>query len=199
MAAVGEGAPSGRLARYESRGPNLGSDTQGFEMKRLAKSTIPIAISGIILFVVLSHFGLEPTIVTIRRSRTGFLLLGFALMVSAYLLRGGRWLIWERSLSYWNSIRLILIGFMGNNILPARLGELLRAHCTSPKTSNDRGRTTALASIAAERILDGSILAVFAFIGIALIPMDRRVQEGLLLVSFAFVALAFGLIFGVSS
>jgi len=46
-------------------------------------------------------------------------------MVVAYLLRGARWRIWERNLTYWDSLRLILIGFMGNNVLPARLGEIL--------------------------------------------------------------------------
>ena len=122
-------------------------------MKHLVKRTIPIVVSGIILYLVLSHFGLRQTIASVRHSRPSFLLLGVALMVSGYLLRAARWRIWERSLTYWNSIRLILIGLMGNNILPAQFREILRAHCTSPKTSDDRGRTTARASIAAEAFL----------------------------------------------
>jgi dolichyl-phosphate beta-glucosyltransferase len=168
-------------------------------MKNLFKRTVPVVVSGSILYLVLSHFGLRPTIQTVRQSRPGFLLLGAALMISGYLLRAARWPIWERSLTFWNSIRLILIGFMGNNILPARFGEVLRAHCTAPKTSDDRGRTTALASIAAERVLDGLMLALLGFVGAALCPIDRQLREGLSLVSFAFVALALGLIFGIRS
>lgn len=168
-------------------------------MKRIARTAISIVVGGILLYQVLSHFGTRQTIASIRQSRPNFLLLGAALMVSAYLLRAARWLVWERSLSYWNSLRLILIGFMGNNVLPARLGEVLRAHCTSPKTSEDRGRTTALASIAAERILDGLMLAVFGLTGILLVPIDHRFKEGLFLVSLAFAALALGLILSIRS
>jgi dolichyl-phosphate beta-glucosyltransferase len=168
-------------------------------MKRLIKAAVPMILGGSLLCVVLAHFGLRATMVSIHKARPIFLSLGIALMVSAYFLRAARWLIWERSLSYWNSFRLILIGFMGNNVFPARLGEFLRAHCTAPKTCEDRGRTTALASIAAERILDGSMLAIFGLVGIALVPIDRRFQGGLLFVSLAFAALSMGLILSIRS
>src|ERR1039457_3941533 len=158
-------------------------------MKRLAQFATSLVIAGLILFAVLGRFDLRQTMALTRQARVPSLLLGVALMVAAYLLRGARWRIWETSLSYWDSLRLILIGFMGNNVLPARLGEILRAHCTSAKTDNDRGRTAALASIAAERILDGLVLAVFGIIGMALVPVDRRLHWSLLLVSFAFAVL----------
>jgi glycosyltransferase 2 family protein len=92
---------------------------------------------------------------------------------------------------------LILIGFMGNNLLPARLGEILRAHCAAAKTTDDRGRTTGLASIAAERVLDGLILGVLGLVGIVLVPVDRRLRWALLLVSLAFAGLAAGLVIGI--
>jgi len=168
-------------------------------MKRFAKAAISIVFGGILLHVVLSHCGLRQTIASILQSRPNFLLLGVVLMVSGYLVRAARWRIWERSLSYWDSLRLILIGFMGNNILPARLGEVLRAHCTASKTCEDRGRTTALASIAAERIFDGLILALLGLIGIVLVPIDRRLQEGLLLILLAFAALGSGFVLSIGS
>src|SRR5439155_21051717 len=128
-------------------------------MKRLAwRSIASLIFSGLILYALLRQFDVTRTMLSVREARPTLLLLGVALMVLAYLLRAARWRIWERSLTYWDSLRLILIGFMGNNVLPARLGELLRAHCASAKTSRDRGRTTALASIAAERVLDGFVL-----------------------------------------
>jgi len=99
-------------------------------MKRFAKALISIVLGGILLQVAFSHFGFRQTIVSIRQARPSFLVLGVALMVSDYLLRGARWRIWERSLSYWDSLRLVLIGFMGNNVLPARLSEL--RSCTAP-------------------------------------------------------------------
>src|SRR6516162_5531387 len=166
-------------------------------MKRLAEFAISLALGGLILDAVLRHFDLRQTMECVRRARPGLLSLGAGLMVAAYLLRGVRWRIWERSLSYWNSLRLILIGFMGNNILPARLGEILRAHCAAAKTTHDRGRTTALASIVAERVLDGTVLGVFGLVAVVAVPVDRRLRWALLLASLAFAGLMWGLILGI--
>ena len=166
-------------------------------MKRFIQSTTALVFGGILLYVVLSHFDLRRTSASLRQARPGLLLLGVGLIVACYLLRGMRWRIWERSLSYWNSFRLILIGFMGNNLFPARLGEVLRAHCASAKTGDDRGRTAALASIAVERILDGLVLAIFGSIAIAIVPMDRRLRGALILVSLAFAILALALAIGI--
>jgi dolichyl-phosphate beta-glucosyltransferase len=167
-------------------------------MKSSIKATVSILIAGILLYAALSRFGLSQTMAAIKAARPQLLLLGTVLMVLSYFFRAARWPIWERSLTYWNSFRLILIGFMGNNLLPARLGEILRAHCTSAKTRQDRGRTTALASIAAERILDGAMLAILALAGIATVSIDKQLRTGLLVVSFLFVALSLILVFGIS-
>lgn len=166
-------------------------------MRRLVQSIFSLVLSVLVLYAVLSHFDLRRTLLSIRQARPALLVLSIALMITCYFLRGARWQIWERSLSYWDSFRLILIGFMGNNVLPARLGEILRAHCTAAKTSDERGRTAALGSITAERILDGLILAVFGFTAIALVPMDRRLQAALFFVSLVLISFALALVFGV--
>jgi dolichyl-phosphate beta-glucosyltransferase len=166
-------------------------------MRRFTQFALSGAFSGLVLYALSWHFDLRQTMLSVRQAQPSLLAIGVGLMVVAYLVRGARWRIWERSLTYWDSLRLILIGFMGNNLLPARLGEILRAHCTTIKTSADRGRTTAIASIAAERILDGLILAAFGVVGIALVSVDRRLKWALCLVSLAFAALTLGLVLGI--
>ena len=165
--------------------------------RRFTQFVVSLVLGGLLLHAVFWRVDLRQTMVRVRQAHASLLIVGAALMVVAYLLRGARWRIWERGLSYWDSLRLILIGFMGNNILPARLGEILRAHCASAKTGSDRGRTTALASIAAERILDGLILGVFGLVGIALVPLDHRIQWALFVGSIVFAALASGLVLGI--
>jgi dolichyl-phosphate beta-glucosyltransferase len=166
-------------------------------MKRLAQFVISLVVGSSVLYAVLRKFNLQQTLTAVRHADPRLLALGVVLMVVAYLLRGARWLIWETSLSYWDSLRLILIGFMGNNVLPARLGEILRAHCAAAKIDADRGRTAALASIAAERILDGLILAVIGLVGMALVPLDPRLKWSLFLVSLTFVAVASALVLSI--
>ena len=166
-------------------------------MKRFAEFVVSLTLGGLILFALFRHFNLQQTMVAVRQAHPPLLVLAVTFTVVAYLVRAGRWLIWERSLTYWDSLRLILIGFMGNNILPARLGEILRAHCAAAKTDSDRGRTAALASIAAERILDGLVLSVIGLFAIGLVSVDRRLQWALLLVSLAFGGLTLGLVLGI--
>jgi dolichyl-phosphate beta-glucosyltransferase len=166
-------------------------------MKRIIQFALSVILGGLVLWAVVWRFDLAQTVASIRHARRGMLTLGVLLMIVAYLLRGVRWRIWERSLGSWESLQLILIGFMGNNVLPARLGEILRAHCGSAKIGDDRGRTAMLASITAERVLDGLVLAIFGLIGIALVRIDRRLQWTLLLVSLGFAALASGLVLSI--
>jgi dolichyl-phosphate beta-glucosyltransferase len=164
-------------------------------MKRVAEFVISLALAGLILYGLSRHFDFRQTMEAVRHARASALLLAVSLMAAAYILRGARWRIWERGLSYWNSLRLILIGFMGNNILPARMGEVLRAHCAAAKTDSDRGRSAVLGSVAAERILDGLVLGVFGLAAIALVPLTHRLDWVLLLPSLGFAVLAAVLVF----
>jgi dolichyl-phosphate beta-glucosyltransferase len=165
-------------------------------MKRFVQSVTSLVLAGLVLNVALRHFDLRQTMVFVLHAHVNLLVLGNVLMVCSYLLRAVRWRIWERSLIYWDSLRLILIGFMGNNLLPARLGEILRAHCMVKKNSTDRSRTTALASISVERILDGLILSLLALVSVVLVPIDRRLQWALFSLSLALGALTTGLFLG---
>src|SRR5215469_12947699 len=133
---------------------------------------------------------------SIRHARLFLLLLGVMAMVCSYLLRGARWPIWERRLGYRDSLRSILIGFMGNNVLPTGFGEMLRARCIAAGPSDERGRAAALASIAAERILDGLILALLGLIGLILVPTDQWVRRSMIAVFLVFAVLASGLVLG---
>ena len=71
-------------------------------MKRLAEFAVSLALGGLLLFALLKHFDARQTMESVRQARPSLLALGLTLMVAAYLLRGARWQIWERSLGYWS-------------------------------------------------------------------------------------------------
>lgn len=158
-------------------------------MKRVAQFVTSVAFGGLALYLAFRQVDLRQSMAVVCSLQPDLLLPGFVLMVVSYLFRGARWRIWAPGLSYWESLRLILIGFMGNNVLPSRLGEVLRAHCAATKLKGNYGRTAALASIAAERILDGLLLAVLALVGMRLVTIESRLRWPLFLVSFAFIIL----------
>jgi glycosyltransferase 2 family protein len=97
-------------------------------------------------------------------SSGGWALLAVAVMVVAtnFLLRGLRWHFVMRHAEVPHRLRdatgLTLVGYMGNNVLPARGGDVL-------KIGMFRGRTTArrrevLGTVLVERVLDAGVLAV---------------------------------------
>ena len=164
----------------------------------MKKSYINFLLSAIIgialLYCLVRYFGVREIFFFIKQANAASLTLAFLLVVIAYGIRGFRWIIWERELNYWDSLGAILVGFMGNNILPARLGELLRAHCAAQKIGIRRGRTALLASVAAERILDGLILSVFGILGLIFVTVDKYLCGALLFVSGFFAILTVCLI-----
>jgi glycosyltransferase 2 family protein len=105
---------------------------------------------------------------------------------------------WERGLQFWNSFQIIFIGFMGNNILPARLGEVLRAHVASAKINNEHGRTATLASIAIEWIIDGFVIAIISLVGMSWVSLETRLFWGFAFVCTLFFFLTTSLLLGIS-
>jgi uncharacterized protein (TIRG00374 family) len=63
---------------------------------------------------------------------------------------------------------VVCIGYMGNNIYPARIGELLRAYVL--KRKEEVSISASLATILVERIFDGVTMLLFVFIGLPLVP-----------------------------
>ena len=152
-------------------------------MRRLVQFLLSALVSAVIIWTLMRHFDAQQTLTFVLGASPAPLVLGVSLMVLAYAVRAARWPIWERGLSYRNSLRLLLIGFMGNNLLPARLGEILRAHCAATRTGSDRRRTAALGSIAAERVLDGVLLATLGVASVFLVTVNGRLAWLLVTVS----------------
>ncbi len=74
-----------------------------------------------------------------------------------------------------DAYRLTLVGYMGNNVLPARGGEVLRIAILGSRSTAKR--RTILGSILAERILDAAVLAalfaVLTWAGVAHAPAGQ--------------------------
>lgn len=127
-----------------------------------------------------------------------WLIVGAALYSVATLLRGERWhrilhmigVPAERADSY----ALTTVGYMGNNVLPARAGEMLRVVLLSRRT--DASKRSLLGTVVAERLLDavalGSIffVVVYGILRKTTLPSDRP----LLVAVAALVLFALGLV-----
>ncbi len=144
----------------------------------------------------------EPPELPSGRTEIAWLLASLVLYAVATLLRGERWhhilkvtgVDAHRSDCY----ALTTVGYMGNNVLPARAGEMLRVVLLSGRCS--ASKRTLLGSVVAERLLDAIalatifILVVYGVLSSTVLPTDRpllfaglMVLTGLLLCLAIFV------------
>lgn len=83
------------------------------------------------------------------------LALAVAVTILSYVIRSWRWPFFfaQNAPALLVSLRCVIIGFFMNNVLPARIGELVRAHLGGVATNQSRSKV--LATIAGERLADG--------------------------------------------
>lgn len=137
--------------------------------RRLAIA-VGVLISGIALWFALRGLRLGDVLGHIRAVRVGPLLLSVALATLTFPIRALRWRSLLRDteggvLALGPSWHAVAIGFMGNNLLPLRAGELLRGWAVT-RLAPVR-MSSALASIAVERAFDA--LAVLGGLGLGLL------------------------------
>jgi len=130
-------------------------------------------------------------------ARVEYLLAAVALTIVSYWLRAARWpLLFPRvTLPVVSSWKVLVLGFFMNNILPARAGELVRAHLGAKVLGS--ARTLVLATIASERLADGLTISLFFVLIIGFIGrgnLDPAIADNLMYVSYLFAAVAAGVI-----
>jgi glycosyltransferase 2 family protein len=135
-------------------------------MGRRVTLIIGIALSALFLWLAARGVDLHAMARTIARTNLWYMPPCAALTLIGFWLRSLRW----RYLLH--SVRPIpqsilfpatMIGFLANNVLPARLGELVRAHVVGRRA--EISRSSALASIVVERIFDlFTLLALFVVV-----------------------------------
>ena len=119
------------------------------------------------------------------------ILAAFFLWVSVWL-RGLRWK-WLFKENVSPSIRSLyraeLIGYFGNNILPLRLGELLRSYIVGKE--NSLSKSFVFGTVVLERLMDSLILASFTLLLLLTFPLEGTIKQYLIwgcIISFILMA-----------
>ena len=141
--------------------------------RRSLPALLGIGISVALLVWALRDVSLSDVLRHMKTAKPGPLTVAVILATIAFPLRLVRWRLLlrnEQGQSYppgplWHAIAL---GFMANNLLPLRAGELIRSY-TAARLAPAR-LTTVISSVAVERIFDG--LTVVALLTFALLSSD---------------------------
>jgi hypothetical protein len=128
------------------------------------------------------------------------LLLVVGFIVVDVLVRALRWqrlLAPIRHVAYRPVLAYLLVGYLANNVLPARLGELVRSHYLGDREG--MSRTTTLGTVVVERVVDTAVVVAIAAFAILVLNV-RGVVTSAVLIGGAIVAiLIVGLAIGVAA
>lgn len=137
-----------------------------YKMKRWV-FWLGILISAFFLYLAIRELDLNSLWISIKTIDIIWVLPGIFCYFIGVLVRSLRWSILLKGKYSPTAMQLfpsISIGYLGNNIFPARAGEFLRAYHLREKQSIPF--TTSLASIIVERIFDGLVMITFILIGL---------------------------------
>jgi glycosyltransferase 2 family protein len=89
-----------------------------------------------------------------------------------------------KSISVRRLFPIVVIGYMGNNVFPARAGEVIRSYILRKKEGVSI--SASLATVALERLFDGLVMCAFVFVTLPFVPLPRLYQGIVILASALF-------------
>ena len=148
-----------------------------------------IAITGACLWLAMRGVPLDDVMAAMERADlTLLLVLSVPAYIAAVWVRALRWRYLTESIAPMprsTLFRAMAIGFTVNNLLPLRIGEIVRSWYLARETGTSA--TSVLGSVAVERVIDIVVLLVLAMIGLLVAGTDS--DEGGLLAQGALLLL----------
>jgi len=152
-------------------------------------------VSVLFVYLAVRRVDLSESVRALGSVRPGWLVAAVLVYLSNFPFRALRWrkvLQGQRKLSFREMIVPVVVGHMANNVLPARTGELYRAHFLGRRAG--MSRSGAVGSIVVERTLDGLMLLALISLVFVLFPQTRFLGVAVVGIGLVFVALAAGIL-----
>jgi uncharacterized protein (TIRG00374 family) len=137
-----------------------------------------LIISGVFVYFAFRRVELSEIVYSLGNVNYIWIIPNAAIVLVTMVIRAERWRYILRPLSRYRIGRLfpaVMIGFMANNVLPVRLGEIVRAYSLGVKTGDSR--SSIFATVVIERILDSLTLMAMFWIIILFIPFPPAVKK----------------------
>jgi hypothetical protein len=138
------------------------------------KLWLGVALSMVLLAVAARGVSLDELAHAFREVRTAWLIPVLVTIFVRFWVTAVRWQVLLRRVKPVSVHRLFgvtMIGFMANNVLPARMGEFVRAYALAK--SESLPASLSLATIVLERVFDGFTLLAFLLGGLLFLRPER--------------------------
>ena len=159
------------------------------------RAAVGIAISAALLWWVLRDVDLGEVATEMARADPFLLALATAVAVSTMVVRALRWRSILRPIvdaGFHSRFSSTMIGFMANNVLPARAGEFARAYALSRQAPV--GAAGAFGSLVVERIFDGLTIVAILAVSVAWPGFPELGGVGAMIERLAFLGLLLPLV-----
>jgi uncharacterized protein (TIRG00374 family) len=135
---------------------------------------IGLVVSVIALYLALKDVQFGALISTLAGVRYFYVLLGVLTVIVLMGIRTVRWQLLlhpVKPIRFHNLFSVYMIGHMANNILPARLGELVRVYLVG--SQEKISKSASLATVVVERLFDiGSLFAILGLVSVYFKTLD---------------------------
>jgi glycosyltransferase 2 family protein len=155
----------------------------------LGRALVGLVISAIALALVFRSVDVGAAWDTLRTAQPQWVVLLVVFVVADVLLRAVRWRVLLAPLApvpTSTTLASLLVGYLANNVLPARLGEVVRAHDLGGRTG--MSRSAILGTIVVERVVDTFVVVAIASVAILVLSV-RGIVASAVLVGLAVTAL----------
>jgi len=140
---------------------------------RLVKILLGIAISAALLVWLFWNVDLRAVTARLADTRWSWLTISMALNLVSLWARAVRWrYLFPQSARPTHLFNAVMIGYMGNNLLPLRAGEVLRVYVV---TRRGQRFWTTVTTLVVERVLDGLAVGIVLAAVFFQIPTPREV------------------------
>ncbi len=166
----------------------------------VVRAVIGSAVSVVAIVLVLKSVDLAATAEVLRQASPAWLAAVAGFIAVDVLVRAVRWrqlLAPVHRVALGPMLGYLLVGYLANNLLPARLGELVRSHYLGDREGISR--TTTLGTVVVERIVDTAVVVAIAAVAILVLNV-RGVVTSAVAIGVAIAALlVIGLAFGIAA
>jgi glycosyltransferase 2 family protein len=128
---------------------------------------VGLIISAIFLYFAFHKVDLHQVLIAFKAVRVWYLVLALVIYFLGLWVRAYRWKLLINPVKQIPNTRLfpiLIIGYMANNILPLRMGDIYRAYLLGKKEKISK--SASLATIVVERLFDGISMLIFLVIGL---------------------------------
>ena len=163
-------------------------------MKTAWRPILGLLISSAFLYVAFRGQDFGEIRAALRSVDYWYLLPALGLYFAGVLVRSVRWSILLRpatAVTARQVFPIVVIGYTANNVLPLRTGELVRTYVLGQRYGVRK--TTALATIAVERLFDGLAMLAFILLATAFVSFTAELQHVALLAVAVFSVILIGL------